>query len=290
MKKIYILSTLIAWMGFMNACSDDTADERVPSTIDNLKAEACEGGVILKWEVPADSGFLYVRVDYRHPGTGEKRTRNASVYQDSLLIDGLYAKDGPYTFYVCSVSATGTKSKAVSVSCTAFPVQPTVEKQTQEVVLSPENLSTNAQEPSEGPIANLVDGNYSDFFHSAWSSDIPAPHYVDIALPEAVDLFEIVTWYRSGKRGGVAPSVITVLGSNDGIVWEEIGEINDDGNSPTKERFTSPVLGDKEKSYTYLRYRVDETVDGNVYFALAEMKINKVWYDIYDPEGIYLPE
>lgn len=289
MKNIYILSIFMALMGLMGACNDDV-DGVIPSDIDNLTAEACEGGVILRWDVPTDSSYLYVRVDYRHPSTGEKMRRNASVFQDSLLVNGLFAKDGEYTFNVCPVSTTQTQGEVHSVSCTALPVQPTVEKQTKEILLSADNLSTNAQEPTEGPIANLVNGNYTDFFHTAWSTGKPAPHYVDIALPEPVDVFEIVTWYRGGSRGGVAPQFITILASNDGNTWEKIGEILDDGNGPAKDKFTSPVLGNEGKTYSHLRYRVDETVGGNDYFALAEMKINKVWYDIYDPEGIYQPE
>lgn len=45
-------------------------------------------------------------------------------------------------------------------------------------------LSTNAQEPSEGPIANLLDGNVETFFHSLWSSTINEKHYIQVTLPE----------------------------------------------------------------------------------------------------------
>ncbi len=44
-------------------------------------------------------------------------------------------------------------------------------------------LSTNAQEPSEGPIANLLDGNVETFFHSLWSSTINEKHYIQVTLP-----------------------------------------------------------------------------------------------------------
>lgn len=58
---------------------------------------------------------------------------------------------------------------------------------------------------------------------------------------ELVEVFEFVTLYRSGSRGGVAPSLITVLGSIDGAKWEEVGEIADDGKGPAKDRFTSRI-------------------------------------------------
>lgn len=50
------------------------------------------------------------------------------------------------------------------------------------IALTADMLSTNAQEPSEGSLANLLDGNISTYFHSAWSVEVPDEHYVQVTL------------------------------------------------------------------------------------------------------------
>ena len=68
-------------------------------------------------------------------------------------------------------------------------------------------LSTNAQEPTEGPIANLVDGNSGSFFHTRWSSPLIAlPHYIQIDFTEPHQDFVINyvnrtdnTWTTDGR-------------------------------------------------------------------------------------------
>lgn len=58
-----------------------------------------------------------------------------------------------------------------------------------EIPLTVDNFSTNAQENSEGPMANICDDNteYTNFWHSTYSSAIGEYHYLQIALPESMD-------------------------------------------------------------------------------------------------------
>lgn len=287
MKKIYILGICMAFMFTMNACNED-AEGVVPSEINGLTAEPCEGGVILRWDVPSDSSLVYVKVEYQHPVTGKKMRRNASVYQDTLLVDGLLAKDGEYKFNVSSVSFSETPSKVQTISSTALPVQPTITKVTDKIPLTGENLYCNKPDPDEGKdIGFLVDGSTSNFFHTDWHNAGTTPHYIDITLPDPVETFEIKTSYRNGKYGQ-CPIEITVLGSNDGSSWETIAELEDDGSG--KSSYTTPVLGQEGTTYSFLRYRADRTSDDKVFFALAEMEVSTIRYEIYDPEGIYQPE
>ena len=62
----------------------------------------------------------------------------------------------------------GGEIKSIKAQSGIAPV--VVTESRKEVKLSVNQLSTNAQEPSEGPIANLVNGNTNDFFHTRWSS------------------------------------------------------------------------------------------------------------------------
>lgn len=113
-------------------------------------------------------------------------------------------------------------------------------------------LYTNAQETSEGPIENLIDGNLDTFFHTAWNSDgapntiivvdpeteeeveVYPPHYLSFDLLEQPQEAVTVVWYtRSGKPAD-RPIGLKVYASNDeteesevdGVYkeWTEIGD------------------------------------------------------------------
>ena len=107
MKYIYFFVSAMLALTF-GACNNGEDDMIMPSSITNLTAEPCEGGIVLNWDVPADSCLSYVRVSYMNPRTGQYIRKNSSVYKDTLLIDGLLAKDGEYTFEVVPVSSTET--------------------------------------------------------------------------------------------------------------------------------------------------------------------------------------
>lgn len=52
--------------------------------------------------------------------------------------------------------------------------------------LTPAMLSSNAVEPTEGSLANLLDGDINTFFHSAWSVDVEGLHHVQVTLPKPI--------------------------------------------------------------------------------------------------------
>ena len=59
-----------------------------------------------------------------------------------------------------------------------------------EIPLTAENFSTNAQEPTEGPIENICDGDRTTFFHSMYSVGAGEHHKLMITLPEGKELKE----------------------------------------------------------------------------------------------------
>ena len=59
-----------------------------------------------------------------------------------------------------------------------------------EIPLTAENFSTNAQEPTEGPIENICDGDRTTFFHSMWTVGAGEHHKLMITLPEGKELKE----------------------------------------------------------------------------------------------------
>ncbi len=68
-----------------------------------------------------------------------------------------------------------------------------------EIALTEDMLSTNAQEPSEGPIANVLDGNVNSFFHTAWSVGVDGDHYIEVTLPEK---YSLIAWVWTNRNTG----------------------------------------------------------------------------------------
>ena len=78
------------------------------------------------------------------------------------------------------------------------------------IELSADNLTTNAQETSEGPIANLCDGDINTFWHSAWSFNVDAEHYLEVTIPEGLDLTSFsFGWIDRGNKQNI-PLVVEV--------------------------------------------------------------------------------
>lgn len=97
-------------------------------------------------------------------------------------------------------------------------------------------LSTNAQEPKEGPIEGLLDSDLSTFFHSMWSTT-PDPndyHYLQVDLGKEVEAIQMKYWkrdnYANDAQGTGHPSTITVAVADtnepeslESANWREIG-------------------------------------------------------------------
>ena len=120
-------------------------------------------------------------------------------------------------------------------------------------------LSTTAEEPEEGDIAYLVDEDGNSYFHSAWSVDVNATHYLQVDLGNGKSLKEFTFTYRTKK--GPFPYEIMVYGSNDkegSYTHLHTFSKNDSENAlPTvaDQLWTSSVIS-SEMAYRYLRFEV----------------------------------
>ena len=77
------------------------------------------------------------------------------------------------------------------------------------VDLTADNFSTNAQEGSEGPIANICDGDINTYFHSDWHGNVKENHYIEISL-EGYDLSTFsFGWIDRGNKQNI-PLVVEV--------------------------------------------------------------------------------
>ena len=133
-------------------------------------------------------------------------------------IDNTFKVAGEYTFTIKTYGPTGMETEipvTVTGTSEAMPEYFAVN-------LRENMLSTNAQEPNEGPIRNLVDGNVNTFFHSAWSYSVGAPHYFEIHLDKAMQNFDYNFSTRGNSGGANTVKRMKIEVSNDGTTWTEV--------------------------------------------------------------------
>lgn len=146
----------------------------------------------------------------------------------------------------------------------------------QKVDLKVNMLSTNALEPTEGSLANLLDNDISTYFHSAWSVSVSGSHYLQVDLGESLSEFSFnFTGRASGGNGN--PAEIIITGSTDGKTFFDITTITDD-KLPTgaAATFASDVI--KTKSAKILRFTVSKNKTGGAFFVFSEFGIKKALY------------
>lgn len=137
-----------------------------------------------------------------------------------------------------------------------------------QISLTVDMLSTNAQEPSEGPIKDLIDGDPATYFHSAWSVGVSQPHYVEIALKEPIKRMAFKFQNRANANGKAQE--IKVLGLTDS--WEELETLT--GGMPTGAGsiYSSKTIA-STKPFSRIRLVVMKTNSGTAptFFNMAEL-------------------
>ncbi len=270
------------------SCDDET-ESIAPATISNLRAEPQEGAIRLTWDNPAEGDYLYAQIQYEDPLTGKLQKINVSHYTDEYLLTGLFRKNGEYTFRVYSVSSTETLSATCEeVSATALKVPATVTPTTPvSVALTAEMLSSNASDPTEGVLANMIDGDPGTFWSSNWHVKPPFPHYIQIDLPEEIQGVRIKITNRAAAKYNPDQSYIEC--SNDGIEWTRLGSIAagtiPESASGIYETHTMSSYPETGLTFSKVRFCVESTgLPGWDIWCLAELEVSKVSYEIFDPE------
>ncbi len=291
MKKIIYSLLAASLLAGLTACSDD--DKTVPGSIfdqGSVTSVAKPGEVVFHWTKPTDPDYYYVKVKYDDPQKGVV-VRNASAYADSIAIDGLYAKYGALNYQFSFVSRDGGETAPFTVSAQAGAVAPTVKDAGlgDAITLTGDDLWTDDQESSEGPIKNLVDGNTSTYFHMSWSDPSPFPHYIVVDLKKEVYgvTFSYICRNQANKDN---PKQIAAFGS------EEFGQSTSDLAKAFQLEVMSGLPSDQAASYEsphiisskpfrYLWLRIDSSTSGSNWIALAELSVTEVKTSVYDPEN-----
>lgn len=286
MRRIFFSLGICLFFGFVTSCGKD--DSAVYTCkIENLRAEPGEGTIKLKWDTPADSNLMYVKVEYYNIREKKNYTVNKSTFTDTLVVNGLLARDGEYTFRFTAVDLQGNLSSMFSeVSCQCLPVKPVVTTSSKDVDAEMLHYETNAQEPSEGPLADLFDGNNDTFFHTPWSTTVEWPQWVEIEVSQPVNG---VTFYTINRGDGSGrPGYVEILASNDRNSWVKLYEFSGTDDIPAIKhgRYESPLIFDLKTNYKYFRYSATEG-NCNSWWNMAEMgwSFYEVSQIVYDPEN-----
>ena len=251
----------------------------------NIDATDINGFATVK-TLPDDNTIRYIKVSYYDYLLEQDVVRLASVYADSVLIPDTRKKFGEYEFKVQSYSETGDAGNVQTIKAVSepAPVQ-VVFGESKQIALTVDQLSTNAQEKSEGPIANLIDGNTASYFHTSWSGTVPpAPHWFQIDTKKEITYFKYESVARNGNN---IPDDVDIMGSNDGVNFELIENLTKakNGMLMSTSPYTSPVMGNNSKPYRYIRYSVNHTNTGSVFFSMSEFKLFEVDASVVDPEA-----
>ena len=288
MKRLYIyIVSLIIVASALSSCNDYQAFEypsigtKNPTAISNVVATSLPGQIALKWTVPTDSNYYFVRVSYFDHLSQKTIVRVASVYKDTLLIPNTRAKYGEYEFKFQTFSRSNVGGDIVFTKAVSgvAPIVVTVLKT--KIPLVADQLSTNAQEPTEGAIKNLLDGNLATYFHTAWSVSIPGPHLMQVDLKKTISNFQF--YFGNRDNGSNKPQTVDLMGSTDGVSWQLIQTISQGLPTGAKSEYTSPTIN-AATPFSKLRLVVQKTNSSSVYFTMSEFSVFEITTTIVDPE------
>lgn len=290
----YIIG-VVGLLACMTGCSSDletfkvTRNTASPVAIaqSSITSEALEGSIKLSWTAPTEGDYEYLQIKYYDYLTKKDVCLIASQYTTEMTIEDTRARFGDYHFYFQTFNSVheGSAITEVTAKSGAAPATQSEISRTK-VTLTSDQLSTNAQEPTEGPISNLVNGNVNDFFHTRWTSpQIALPHYIQINFNEEHENFAIKYYNRASNNTDGRVTVAELQISNDGENWETVTTLS---GLPTAsgESYTSDFVV-PGKTFKYFRFNVTSTSRGS-YFHMAEFEFYDVMVEIYDPETVDL--
>lgn len=258
----------------------------IPTSIEveQVKSEALPGQIKLTWVAP-EGDFAYMQIKYYDPLQKKEVYKIASKGTTQLLITNTRARYGDYNFSFQTFNSAhqGGETKFVKAKSGEAPTTTTVVSKTK-IPLTADQLSTNNQEPTEGPIKNLLDGNSGTMFHTRWSSpQIDMPQWIQVNLKEEHETFVVYymnrndTWTTSAR-----PSVVELQISNDGKIWETVATLSGLPSAASAE-YTSTYVATGRK-FTYFRFNVIAASGNTKYFNMAEFAMYDVVLRVHNPE------
>ena len=157
------------------------------------------------FELPREGGTIDIPLNLQIENQWDFTVKVALDAEETTLPGVTLANDGNVTFTsgdngTLTVNVPKFSSEAIGdialriegIEGIEFEMQEdehTISAALERYPLTASMFSSNAPEPTEGSLANLLDNDPNSYFHSAWSVDISPKHYVQVTLPEAVQTF-----------------------------------------------------------------------------------------------------
>lgn len=274
MKKIrYIVYITLLISLSLVSCKND--EDIVPADITNVSISSDPGYITLHWKIPEDSlSIRYIKVTYYDPLLKKEVLRTASIYSDTMNIPNTRKKYGEYVFEIQTVSPSGVEGDIHEISIVPEAAAPTYV----ENMINLSDLLTNAQEPSEGPISNLIDGSLGNFFHSRWSDPVPpAPHWFQAKLGSEINGYYKI-FYGNRNNSNNKPTNFDLMGSTDGEKWFLVNNFTqekDNLNLASSGTWTS-TIHESGRPFNYVRFVVNQTNSGSIFFTMSEFRIYSI--------------
>ncbi len=135
------------------------------------------------------------------------------------------------------------------------------------------NYPAATSQESGNAYANMIDGNYTTFFHSGYGNTIgEGSHYLQVDLGKAVKSFRFYFKKRSQNNNN-RPTKITIEGSNDKTAWTEVKVIS--SGFPTDAAvldYYSETIA-SATAYQHYRFTVNTTNNSTVFYTFSEFYI-----------------
>lgn len=291
MKNIYLYIGFIAIL-ILSSCNKEESSLPLPTSLnpETIKAESRPGAIMFKWNIPENADYYYVSVNYKLPDQNNTFTRLASIYTDTLLIDGLLNRYGnlDFTFQTFNKDFKGGESFNIKAQAGKAPKTLTLTGEDYNLKLLPEQVFTDNIDPTTS-IADMLDGNISTAFVSDWQSPGPMPRYVVIDLKKDVQAFGFSYTTRKHENRD-HPKVINVYASKsfDGVFDPSnatlIKTISTGLPEGSAEIYNSPSLIINGDPCSIIWLEIVETVSNNLWVSLSEISVKEYGTIVIDPE------
>lgn len=172
---------------------------------------------------------------------------------------------------VVPVKLTGCDVEGIEISDAHSTFMAPVKRR---ITLTEGMFSTNAPEPSEGSLANLLDGDPATFFHSAWSVTVDGKHWLEVTLPNTYSTVQIEYWNRISASTNTPAWFNLYTGTNDSNLtlfkaysWDEDGLKGGSG----EKNILAPIYLENPASV----FRIENTGswNGNAFFVMTEFRM-----------------
>lgn len=243
----------------------------IQAKIDEFLASKIEGYTEMPVFIDAPEGQaqLGTKVDY---SSVDANNKEKYVYESPVFI----LENPAERFYVTFLH-TNSGDAGGGWECTALAEFEVYDGNGEKVDLAATDFSTNAQEPSEGPMEGICDGDLTTFFHTRWSEkDLSTnEHWICVELPQTLSCFS----FKYITRGtGIAPKNIVVS-------TEEPYHYVPTETIEIKKQVTTVADIDPDKCYIFYGNieKVSSGAEGTGYYAGT----TSTFGDLPLPEGVF---